>query len=338
MKIYGDIYWQGEIVKGTLEIENGIISNFEKGKKKFDIKGNVIPSFVNAHTHLGDYFIKDAPKGTIPEIVGPGGFKHKKLREASKKEIMKGMNEAIKIMKKDGITHFADFREGGINGLKILSDTNPNITAIKLGRPAGYEYNTEEIKTILDNGDGIGLSSISDYPLDVIEKIARDTRSKNKILGLHASENIREDLDFILDLKPTFLVHMLKATDSDLEKVAEENIPLVLTPRSNAYFSQTPDIAKLLKYGIEISLGTDNGMLVKPSITEEMVYAYRLANKKERISPLKILKMVIENPRKIFEIEDNKVGEKANLIKFDDGVDIKTLTVKFIYDNIVMVC
>jgi len=338
MRIYGDIYWQGKIVKGTIEIVDGIINDFEEGKKEYDMKGNVISSFINAHTHIGDYFIKRVPKGTIPEIVGPGGFKHQKLKEASENQIKEGMKQAIEIMKKEGISHFADFREGGINGLKMLSEINPQINSIKLGRPKGYEYDAEEIRTILDNGDGIGLSSISDYSLDVIEKIAKDVKRKNKIFGLHASENIREDFDFILDLKPTFLVHMLTATDSDLEKMAEEKIPLVITPRSNAFFSRTPNIPKLLKIGIKISLGTDNGMLVKPSISEEMIYAYKISNMKEKVHPQEILKMSIENPRKIFKIEDNKIGEKASLIVLKEGVDIASLTVKFIYDDIVRVC
>ena len=65
----------------------------EKGTspKKPICKGLIVPTFVNAHTHIGDSFIKKKhiklPRN-IEELVGPpNGLKHRLLNVASDKEI-----------------------------------------------------------------------------------------------------------------------------------------------------------------------------------------------------------------------------------------------------------
>ena len=79
---------------------------------------------VNAHTHIGDSFIKDEPIGDLPEIVGPGGFKHRQLENSSDGIIMEGIKNSTSFMEKSGILSYFDFR--GIFQLPVFETPWPN--------------------------------------------------------------------------------------------------------------------------------------------------------------------------------------------------------------------
>ena len=165
------------------------------------------------------------------------------MREASEKELIDGMEESLDIMVKTGTGVFSDFREDGIIGICLLKTALDlrNISSVILSRPDSLIYHKNEMDILLNSSDGIGLSAISDWNMSELKKIVKHTKSKKKFFALHASERIREDIDLILDLKPDFLVHMIKATESDLIRVKENNIPIVLCPRSNAFYNLKPD-------------------------------------------------------------------------------------------------
>jgi len=303
VKIYGNILWMGKFTKGTLVIKDGIIEDFKKGRD-FDIKGTVIPTFINMHTHIGDFSCQDEPMGGIKEVVGPGGFKYRVLK--NRRRVYYGMRRAMRYMQKEGISHFVDFREGNKDGVELLRAASEGlkIKPIIFGRG------------VYDDAEGVGLSSISDYQPNFLINMAKRAKKEGKFFALHASERIREDIDFVLSLNPDFLVHMLEATDDDLKKVKEKEIPIVLTPRSNLFFGKIPNIPRFLKFNIILALGTDNGMFSLPSIFREMEMAYKLSKLYGHVPPEEILKMVTENPRKILGIKDNSIGKRARIIVF----------------------
>jgi cytosine/adenosine deaminase-related metal-dependent hydrolase len=241
-------------------------------------KGLIVPTFVNAHTHIGDSFIKQKnlsiPKDIEKLVAPPNGLKFKFLNEASEEEIIDGMESSIKSMANAGTGVFCDFREGGLHGICYLKTAVQlwNISSVILSRPEKINYDKREIDILLRNSDGIGLSSISDWNYSDLTKISKQTKKNNKIFAIHASERVREDIDKILDLKPDFLVHMIKASKSDLERLKENNIPIVICPRSNAFFGLKPNINLMKKIGLEIILGTDNAMLNSASILDEIKY------------------------------------------------------------------
>lgn len=241
-------------------------------------KGLIVPTFVNAHTHVGDSFIKQKnlsiPKDIEKLVAPPNGLKFKFLNEASEEEIIDGMENSIKSMANAGTGVFCDFREGGFYGICYLKTAMQlwNISSVILSRPEKINYDKKEIELLLRNSDGIGLSSISDWKYYEIVKISNQTKKNNKIFALHASERVREDIDKIIDLKPDFLVHMIKASKSDLERVKENNIPIVICPRSNAFFGLKANVNLMKKIGLEIVLGTDNAMLNSASILDEVKY------------------------------------------------------------------
>ena len=166
-----------------------------------------------------------------------------------------------------GSASFIDFREGGAAGCRALRECSRD--AVILGRPVSKEYDPEEVAEILSVADGIGISSISDMDIGYIEAVADDVRSANKIFAIHASERVREDIDTILSLDPAFVVHMCEATDDDISKCAEAEVPMVVCPTSNAYFGKTAPVARMIECGADIGIGTDNGMLCEPDLLAE---------------------------------------------------------------------
>ncbi len=327
MKFGGIILWNDEVIQGTVEIENETVIDIIP-EKSDALNGVFLPYFINMHTHLGDSFMTEEPIGSISDIVGPGGLKARALELVNKKRQQIEIMNNLKVMVREHVSTFLDFREQGIYGIKILKEVLPDkLNCLILSRPAkNDEFNEKEIDALLDASAGIGLSSISDYPEDIILKIRKKTSDKNKIFAIHASERIRENIDFILDLKPTFLVHMLKATDSDLELVKQENVSIVVTPKSNSQFGAVPHIARLLNYRINVAIGTDNGMFTAPSIRSEMEYLYRISNLYGHIDPIEILKMSTVNALKILKQNPLEVGKKVS------GMFFKTSPYKIVSD------
>jgi len=322
--ISGEILTIDGFQKGYLGFKNNKIIETRKGTppKKPVCKGLIIPSFVNAHTHIGDSFIKkkhaNLPRN-IEELVGPvNGLKHRLLNHAPDEEIVNGMINSIHEMKKSGVSVFCDFREGGINGLNLinLALKNQNISPIVFSRPMDLKYNSKEINDLLNNSNGIGLSSISDWEYSEIIKIAKHVKKKNKMFGIHASERCREDIDLILDLKPDFLVHMIKASESDFIRVKENDIPVVICPRSNDFFGIKPNYKIIKKTNTTFLIGTDNAMLNNPSILDEIFFI------KQKTNLFSMHELLLNNTyiaRKALNQECDILGSnsKANFVVLD---------------------
>ena len=256
----------------------------------------------------------------IEELVAPpNGLKYKLLKDVSEKELIEGMEKSIDFMLKSGTNIFCDFREGGIQGICYLKTAIDlwNIDSVILSRPDKLTYDKNEIDLLLKNSNGIGLSSISDWDYSEIIKIAKQTKNKKKIFAIHASERVREDIDLILDLKPDFLVHMVKASESDLVCVKENNIPIVLCPRSNAFFGIKPNVALMKKIGVDILLGTDNAMLSSVSILDEINYFLKNF---EGIGKSEILYKTTYGARKALNLECDILGpnSKADFVVLDE--------------------
>ena len=278
--ISGEILTEEGLIKGYIEFNNEIIVKLRKGSppQKPICKGLILPTFVNAHTHIGDSFIKekgiDLPKKIEDLVAPPDGLKHRLLNKASDKEIIKGMEKSINLMLKSGTKYFFDFRESGIIGISQLEAAlkSYNISSVILSRPDSLKFNKKEIDLLLKRSDGIAISSISDWDYSELQKVAKDTKSKNKIFALHGSERVRENIDDIIDLNPNFLVHMIQASESDMIRVKENKIPIVICPRSNYFYGFKPNYKLLKKTGVKVLLGTDNAMLNSPIILDEINY------------------------------------------------------------------
>ena len=333
--ISGEIFTENGFIKGYLGIENRKI--IDRGNsnppKKPICKGLIVPTFVNAHTHIGDSFIRKKniklPRNIEELVAPPDGLKHRFLKETSDKEIIGGMKESIDEMTKTGILHFCDFRENGLQGINHLKKAlgKTNILPIILSRPNQLTYNKEEIDILLKNSQGIGLSSITDWEYSEIEKIAKLTKKRKKTFAIHASERIREDIDQILDLKPDFLIHMNSATKSDLICIKDNDVPVVACPHSNAFFGLKSNIELLSEIGINIMLGTDNAMLNIPNILNELKY---VKNMTDVFSIEYLLNMITYNPRKALNLDYSILDlNSSNEFVVLDKKHLKTLYISY---------
>jgi cytosine/adenosine deaminase-related metal-dependent hydrolase len=190
-------------------------------------------------------------------------------------------------MERQGVSATVDFREEGIEGVRLLraAGRGLRLRTVALGRPLQRPIQPRELSALLEVADGVGVSSQSEESHDVRVAIARACRSKRKYFAMHASESVRERPESYLDPHPDLLVHLAKATPEDLAEVAEAKVTVAVCPRSNALFGRRPDLATFDRLGVRTLLGTDNAMFHSPSIWRELEFAYvtgRLARRPVR--------------------------------------------------------
>lgn len=276
----GILHDNGRSEPCTIYVKGGL-ATIEKGEPERGIPhADFIVDMVNAHTHCADYGLKVPPGLFLEELVAPpDGLKHRYLSGLDQASLEDNMVRFDRASASYGAASFMDFREGGLQGCRMLRECSED--AIILGRPISKEFDPEEVAGILESADGIGLPSISDMDHGYIESVADAVRDSRKIFAIHASERIREDIDFILSLDPAFVVHMCEATRDDMDKCAEAEVPVVVCPSSNRYFGKETPIRDLLDSGVDIAIGTDNGMLCEPDlITESKLLADILAGQR----------------------------------------------------------
>ena len=295
-EIGGSIYINGKFRDGVLRSIDGKMEFHEEGKNG-EQKGTLIPLPVNSHTHVGDSFVREEPFGDLAQVVGPNGFKLRKLAEANQKEIMEGMRRSLIFMRNTGTGTFIDFRESNLAGTLMLNSVKvKGIKKIILGRAA----NPEEAIKVLNIADGFSFSAVSDANVDEMKELSEIAHGKGKIVAIHFSENIREDFDLVMKLKPDLLVHGIAATEEDLQLISKMKIPVAVTPRSNYFFGKRHDYSEFLSKSVQVMLGTDNVMISEPDIFSEMSFLFRVQRSINRISPEDILKMAIDTPYEFF--------------------------------------
>lgn len=265
----GTVITQDGAIEGYIRLENGVVAEISEGKCPEEPmeKGIIIPPMVNGHTHCADCGFNAPDNISLNDLVGPGGLKHRFLDEASNDLLAQRIREYSELSQKNGIGTFIDFREGGVAGSKLLRETVPR--SLILGRPVSKEYDPNEIDDILKYADGIGISGIDDISTAYVEAVSDQTHRNGKIFAMHASEGVRDDIDSILALSPSFLVHMASSERSDLLKCADEDVPIVVCPRSNRFFDLSPPLATMEECNNKTILGTDNAMICSPDLRAE---------------------------------------------------------------------
>ena len=317
---------EGKIEEITFkDLEDGEIISNENG---FSI---LVPGFINSHVHIGDAFAKEMGYNMdLAEVVAPPfGLKHKLYRQTAEEVKIKGIQNAASEMISNGTTFFVDFREEGVEGVKILKTalSQSPIKYLTLGR----YMDESEIESIFDLADGVGLSSYDKVtPQNKRFVVASKERTK-KLMACHVAEKNRDNniLNRILeDNLVEVIIHGTKFIRPDLEKIKENKKSLILCPRCNGYFGVGfPPIPDILKLEIPISLGTDNLMINNSNLFEEIRYFYRISrvlcaySKDIQIDAQGLLKMVTINAAKIFSLEDDigsiSEGKSADLFKID---------------------
>ncbi|MFY9301355.1 MAG: amidohydrolase family protein [Candidatus Nitrosotenuis sp.] len=313
-----------EYVKSTnLQIANQFFAKPSSKKDAIDCEGFLlVPGFVNAHTHIGDSIAKDATlAGSVDNKIHPVlGAKKRILSRTEPTHIASFMKNTCHSMIKKGITTFADFREGGLDGVLLLKKvlTQVPIRGIVLGRIEYYQdagqikknlpltnSQKQELESVLKNSDGIGISG----PNENSDSVLRHYSKTNKIRAIHSAETMessyaskkitgKTETARALIAKPHFVVHMTYATAHDLRNAAKKTRGIVVCPRANASLAEgIPDLVSMEKSRCTVAIGTDNVMINSPDMFREMDYAWKvqMAVHKQRIDPKQVLKMATVN-------------------------------------------
>ncbi|MFD1564125.1 amidohydrolase family protein [Haloarchaeobius amylolyticus] len=271
----------------------------------------ILPAFVNAHTHIGDSIAKEAGGGlSLEELVAPpDGLKHRLLRAASRDELVSAMERSLAFMQQAGTAACLDFREGDVEGVRMLADAAEGLEIDALSFARGSVDAMHE-------GDGFGASGANDATFDQ-ERTA--TREAGKPFGIHAGEVDESDINPALDLEPDFLVHMVHPEPLHLDRLADSEIPVVVCPRSNLVTDVGLSPYEELHERTTLALGTDNVMLNSPSMFREMEFLAKLSD----LPADEILRMATINGAEIADLEYGLVapGREARLLVLDGDSD-----------------
>jgi cytosine/adenosine deaminase-related metal-dependent hydrolase len=136
---------------------------------------------------------------------------------------------------------------------------------------------------------------------------------EGKYFAIHLSENEREDVESALELGPSHVIHMCGGTASDMERLADAGVPVVLCPSSNRRFGRRPDVDAMMDAGLELSLGTDNAMFGPPNLPGEARLLVEAG-----VHPMKALSILLDGPKKLL-----KTGSRISLAPgFTGGVSV----------------
>ena len=289
----------------------------------------LVPGLINSHIHIGDSFAKEQGfnKPLKQVVAPPNGIKHLLLNKTPKEEILRGIKKSILEILSNGITSFIDFREGGVDGLKILYEAIERekiINSLVLGR---YREK-EEIKKIFQLADGIGLPSYKNIHPEIKKVLRKCKEVSGKIVACHVAE-LERDNDLMIqifdDNVVDIFIHGTHFIEKDLELLKQKQNSLILCPRCNGYFGAGfPPINKILKLKIPLAIGTDNVMANSPDLFEELRYLYRILRVMDRniiVTGKDLLKMITINAAKIFNIQSQigsiSEGKNANFFVID---------------------
>jgi cytosine/adenosine deaminase-related metal-dependent hydrolase len=224
------------VARGYLEIgKDGIIKEAKRGPYRrgegkntrnstiLDTEGFlIIPGLINAHTHIGDSLGKDVAVdlGLNARVHPIYGAKQKILQRSKPDHLKTFIRSSALSMMKKGITTFADFREGGLEGVKLLKDAISGlpIKCIVFGRveyyvditssstgsaPQNLPYSALQMASnVLEISDGFGISGAnenSDETLKLYRKLIRARKTsttsdkkktrKKLLIAIHAAES-----------------------------------------------------------------------------------------------------------------------------------------------------
>ena len=217
-----------------------------------------------------------------------------------------------------GISHFIDYREGGLEGVKLIKEASKDIpiTPIILGRDSsfyGEDPNYHQVKVairkLLKHADGIGLSGFGEIDTTVAEIICEKCEAAGKISSIHVAESENNQFASIEKTSKTEpqrafeagfnqVVHMTNPKNDDIDLLSKSKSSLTICPRSNGALSVgIIPLFEVLKTGVKPLIGSDNIMINRPNLFREMEFTLKIMKgfSKNYIAPVEVLKMATTN-------------------------------------------
>jgi cytosine/adenosine deaminase-related metal-dependent hydrolase len=293
----------------------------------------VIPGLVNSHTHMDDSCLPDGATGLTLEqgFFRPNGFKYRRLAEMKPEDHLQHVVAHLRYMARTGTVCHIDFREQGPKGSELLRQASKitGVESVILGQFEGVPFSQEELErnsdglsltameellAVLSAADGFSESTMNDLTDAAWREIRAVTSASAKLRAIHCLENPgyrdvslartgRGDLARALDLyDPHLVVHMTVANPDEIAALASSGKSAALNPRANANLGlPAPPLRGLMESGVNLLLGTDNGLLNSPNMFAELDFTYKLAKSAYgdavRPDPREILRMATSNIR-----------------------------------------
>jgi cytosine/adenosine deaminase-related metal-dependent hydrolase len=112
---------------------------------------------------------------------------------------------------------------------------------------------------------------------------------------------------------------MVHATESQLDRVEEAAVPVVVCPRSNLVTNVGVPPVRALTERTTVALGTDNVMLNAPSMFREMEFAAKLSD----VTAADVLRMATVNGAALAGLDYGVIeeGRRAKLLVLDGDSD-----------------
>jgi 5-methylthioadenosine/S-adenosylhomocysteine deaminase len=293
----------------------------------------VVPGLYNSHTHMGDSCLPDGATGLTLEqgFFRPDGFKYRMLAKLTREQHLPHVVNHLRYMARTGTVAHVDFREQGPYGSELLREASriTGVDSVILGQFSGVPFGEEalaansarlpadaraEIEAILATADGFSESTMNDLTDAAWAEIRELTSSRGKLRAIHCLENAgyrdlslartgRGDLARAIEVyDPHLIVHMTVADPAEIALLAASGKSAAINPRANANLGlPLPPVRGLMDSGVNLLLGTDNGLLNSPSLLAEMDFTYKLAKSQYGNAvgpdPLAILRMATSNIR-----------------------------------------
>ena len=283
-------------------------------------------------------------------VKPPDGVKHKALANATDEELINAMQESMWDMVNSGTTHFIDYREGGIEGVKLLRQASKDIPIkpIILGRDDSFygdDPDLSKVKTalrkLLKVADGIAPSGFGEITEEVASLIVSECSKQGKISSIHVAESESNQIESLNEFNKTEiekgvinefdqLVHLTNPKNNDLELVSKSDTNVVVCPRANATLNVgVCRLNEMLNLGIRPLLGTDNVMLNSPNMLRELEFTLKLmsAYYKSYINPQQLLQMATTN---VCSFDVNNIVQKSVI---DEGYSAEFIIFKSFSKN-----
>ena len=220
----------------------------------------LIPAFVNGHTHIGDSCLPDGATGMTLEqgFFRPNGFKYIELARHSEKQLVNAMHDTMNYMLSTGTIMHWDFREQGIDGLRLIRQAEKQVHGLKSvvlsqfdripfedstdtnqDLPDEWKLELENLwnSTEVDAADGFSestMNDLTDRSWTTIRDMSREYN--NKLRAIHCLENDtyrkvslartggrQSDLQRAFELyDPDIVVHLTEATKTDIDVIVQE--------------------------------------------------------------------------------------------------------------------
>ena len=328
-------------VRENIVVDDGKIIEISKDAKEgkiIDVNRSVVcPSFINGHIHIGDSIIKDEGYSlSLSEMVRPpDGVKHKALADASDDDLIYAMTQSMEDMINSGTTHFIDYREGGVKGVKLLkkASSNLSITPIILGRDDSFYGSDPDlikvkkaIRKLLKVCDGIAPSGFGEITCEVANLIVKECNREGKISSIHVAESEKNQIESlnkydITEIARGFesnfnqLVHLTNPKSDDLNLASKSNQNIVVCPRANATLNVgVVPLNKMLDLKIKPMLGTDNVMINSPDMFRELEFTLKIMSVyyKKYINPVDLVKMATTN---VCRFKINDIVQKSVILE-----------------------